>query len=68
MKTEKVKPEDLRNGDLILTVCLGRAEELAKVMCVDNGKVWTKSIVDQTEICETIQELTEEYLEIYKVY
>lgn len=55
----------LKKGNIILTVDLDGNEELCKVNCIDNAVMWTEGCVDKQEISETFQELEEDYKVIY---
>lgn len=67
MDFQKIKAQEIRKGDTLLTVDHGGNEELCEAMCVDGNNVWTKGFVNQDEIKETVDEMNHEYDSIYRL-
>ena len=67
MQFDKIKPSELKKGDIVLSVDLDNHESLDEIMCIDMGCIWTKGISDSLECKETINELLTEYKAIYLI-
>lgn len=62
----KIDTLSLTEGDTIVTIDWAGYESVEIVTCVDNG-LWTKGILDDTEIFESWEELESCYKYIIKL-
>jgi len=66
MKLNIITAEDIKIDDIIVLVDNECGKELCQVKCVDNDIIWSEWIIGTAEVCQSIDEMNQNY-KIYRI-